>query len=80
MKYFIVIVILVITLFFATYFMTGLAVNMIMKDVAYGEDINVSAQVNGLQVKENYGKQSDQLYRPQPAHNINQLTDERLGE
>lgn len=80
MKYFIVIVILVITLFFATYFMTGLAVNMIMKDVAYGEDINVSAQVNGLQVKENYGKQSDQFYRPQPAHNINQLTDERLGE
>ena len=80
MKYFIVIVILVITLFFATYFMTGLAVNMIMKDVAYGEDINVSEQVNGLQVKENYGKQSDQFYRPQPAHNINQLTDERLGE
>lgn len=78
MKYIIVIVIVVITLFFAAYFMTGLAVNMIMGDKVYGQNIDVSARVDGLQVKDNYGKQSDQFYRPQPAHNINQLTTESL--
>lgn len=67
LKQIIVVVILLTTVFFATYFITGLVVDRLMGDKVYGEDVNVSAEVESLKVKPNYGLQTDQGYVLQPA-------------
>ena len=56
-----------VMLFLVTYFGMSYVVNTIMGDKVYGEDVNVSAEVESLKVKPNYGLQTDQGYVLQPA-------------
>lgn len=64
---------LLLTVFFASYFLTALAVEMIIGDEVYGEDITITAEVVGLEVKPNFGVQNQHQYNEQPALNIHKL-------
>lgn len=66
-KQIISITVLLLGLFFGTYFLAGFAVDKIMGDEVYGQDVEIKAEVEGLKVKPNYGLQTDQGYVLQPA-------------
>lgn len=61
---------LLLTVFFASYFLTALAVEMIIGDEVYGEETTLLGE---LEVKPNYGVQNQHQYNEQPALNIHKL-------
>jgi len=61
---------ILLAVFFASYFLTALAVEMIIGDEVYGEETTL---VGELEVKPNYGVQNQHQYNEQPALNIHKL-------
>lgn len=61
---------ILLAVFFASYFLTALAVEMIIGDEVYGEETTL---VGELEVKPNYGVQNQHQYNEQPALNIYKL-------
>jgi len=57
-----------VILFFTTYALVSIGVNKLMGDKVYGEELTVSARVEGLEVKQL--PYTEQL---QPAYNITKL-------
>lgn len=62
-----IITVVLLAVFFGTYFLTGYAVDRILGDEVYGQDVEINAKVEGLKVEPNYGLQTDQGYVLQPA-------------
>jgi len=61
---------ILLAVFFASYFLTALAVEMIIGDEVYGEETTLLGE---LEVKPNYGVQNQHQYNEQPALNIHKL-------
>jgi hypothetical protein len=56
-KQIVTITVLLLAVFFGTYFLTGYAVDKILGDEVYGQDVEITAEVDGLKVKPYFGEQ-----------------------